>query len=319
MYVGMGDLHREHNDLTTAAELLQRSVDIGEHLGLPQNRHRWHVAKARLLEAEGDLAAAEELYDEAERSYTADFSPDVRPVAAQRARLWVAQGRLEDAFAWARERELTSDDEISYLREFEHVTLARALLGRLAREPAEATLAEATGLLRRLLDAAEAGQRTGTVVELLALEALAHQLDGDTAAALAPLERSLALAEPEGYVRLFLDLGTPMVELLRAAARHGTSAAYVGQLLGAGGAARSGASRRDAYGSPSLSEREQHVLRLLGTELGGPEIARELVLSLNTVRTHTRNIYAKLGVTNRRAAVRRAQELDLLPDRHRRG
>jgi LuxR family maltose regulon positive regulatory protein len=231
----------------------------------------------------------------------------------------VAQGRLGDAFAWARERELTSDDELSYLREFEHVTLARALLGRLAREPAGDTLVEATGLLRRLLDAAEAGQRTGTVLELLALEALAHQLDGDTAAALAPLERSLALAEPEGYVRLFLDLGPPMAELLRAAARHGTSAAYVGRLLRAGGAAKSGASRSDAYGAPSLSERERHVLRLLGTELGGPEIARELVLSLNTVRTHTRNIYAKLGVTNRRAAVRRAQELDLLPDRHRHG
>ena len=125
-----------------------------------------------------------------------------------------------------------------------------------------------------------------------------------------PLERALTLAEPEGYVRVFVDEGAPMTALLEAAASTTcpwrTSAA-------AGRVGEAGDPRPTAQGLVDpLSERELDVLRLLGTDLGGPEIAGELVVSLNTVRTHTKNIYAKLGVNNRRAAVRRAEELGLL-------
>ncbi len=125
------------------------------------------------------------------------------------------------------------------------------------------------------------------------------------------LERALTLAEPEGYVRMFVDEGAPMTALLQAAARPAPSPAYVARLLPRP-ASRSDASRRNAGLVDPLSERELDVLRLLGTDLAGPEIARQLVVSLNTVRTHTKNIYAKLGVNNRRAAVRRGQELDLV-------
>ena len=201
-------------------------------------------------------------------------------------------------------------DDLSYLREFEHITLARVLLARYAAERAEGSLQEATRLLERLLRAAEEGQRTGSVIEILVLQALAHQARGDIPAALAPLQRAMSLAEPEGYVRIFADEGAPMAALLRAAAKQGTTRNYVRRLLAAVTKTEDSTPASQGLIEP-LSERELDVLRLLRTDLDGPDIARELVVSLNTVRTHTKNIYAKLGVNNRRAAVRRARELDL--------
>jgi LuxR family maltose regulon positive regulatory protein len=125
------------------------------------------------------------------------------------------------------------------------------------------------------------------------------------------LTRALKLAEPEGYVRIFADEGPPMAALLRAVEKQGTSRDYVRRLLAAMHA--SDDTTPPGKGQlESLSERELDVLRLLGTDLNGPAIARELFVSLNTVRTHTKSIYAKLGVNSRRAALRRAHELDLL-------
>jgi LuxR family maltose regulon positive regulatory protein len=134
---------------------------------------------------------------------------------------------------------------------------------------------------------------------------------GNVAAALAPLERALTLAEPEGYVRILVDEGPPMEVLLGAAAKRRIAPNHVRRLLTAFGKGPDRTTASRVLIEP-LSERELDVLRLLATDLGGPDIARRLIVSLNTVRTHTRNIYAKLGVNNRRAAVHRAQELDLL-------
>jgi LuxR family transcriptional regulator, maltose regulon positive regulatory protein len=222
--------------------------------------------------------------------------------------VWIAQGRVDDALDWARGRGLSADDDLSYLHEFAHGTLARALLAQAARE--ERPAGDAIRLLDRLLTAAEAGERTGAVVELLVLGALAHQAQGEIAPALAALERAVTLAESEGYVRVFLDEGPAMTALLRALARQGAARGYVRRLLDSG-SADAGARGRQALVEP-LSTRELEILRLLGSDLDGPGIARELVVSLNTVRTHTKNIYAKLGVNSRRAAIRRAAELDLL-------
>ncbi|MCW2762111.1 MAG: ATP-dependent transcriptional regulator, MalT-like, LuxR family [Marmoricola sp.] len=311
MYVGMSALHRERNDLATARELLARCEELGEHNGLPQNRYRWRVAMARLRAAEGDLGQAVVLLDEAERAYVGDFSPNVRPVPAVRARAWIAQGQTEDALGWARDQGLSIEDDLSYLREYEHLTLARALLARHGTDPEERTLDQATALLERLRRAAEAGRRAGSVIEILVLQALARRMHGDIPAALEPLERALALAEPEGYVRTFVDEGPPMAALLEATAERGIAHRYARRLLTAFGGVEDRRPRQQGLVEP-LSQREHDVLRLLRSDLGGPEIARELVVSLNTVRTHTRNIYAKLGVNNRRAAVRRAEELDLI-------
>jgi LuxR family maltose regulon positive regulatory protein len=313
MHVGMSELHRERGDLDAATQHVLRSRALGEHTGLPQNPYRWRVAMARIREVQGDLGGALDLLDEAERLYTGDFSPNVRPVAALKARVWVRQGRVGDALGWARERGLSVTDDLSYLREFEHVTLARALLARFGSDPTDYALPAAMALLQHLLTAAEAGDRMGSVVEILLLQALAYHLRDDVPAALVPLERALTLAEPEGYVRLFVDEGPPMAALLEAAAKRRIAPEYVRHLLTAFGKA--------GHGTPStpanqglvepLSEREHDVLRLLASDLDGPDIARALTVSLSTVRTHTQNIYGKLAVNNRREAVRRAVELGL--------
>ena len=160
MYVGMSEVHRERDDLPAATQQLLRSQELGEHTGLPQNPYRWRVAMARIREAEGDLDGALDLLDEAERLYVGDFFPDVRPVPAVRARVWVTQGELGEALGWARERGLSAADDLSYLREFEHITLARVLLARYADERAEHhSIEDATRLLERLLRAAEEGQQ----------------------------------------------------------------------------------------------------------------------------------------------------------------
>ncbi len=317
MYVGMSEVDRERDDLPAATRHLLTSQELGEHAGLPQNQYRWRVAMARVREAEGDLGGALDLLNEAERLYTGDMFPNVRPVPALKARVWIAQGRLGEALGWAREQGVSVDDDLSYLREFEHITLARVLLARYEGERAEHSLHEAARLLERLLLAADEGGRTGRVIEILVLQALAHQRLGDIPAALACLGRAVTLAEPEGYVRVFVDEGPPMASLLKAAAKQGTARNnYVRRLLAA--VSETGHDRpvEQALIEP-LSERELDVLRLLGTELDGPAIARELMVSLNTMRTHTKNIYAKLAVTNRRAAIRRAAELGLPPARNR--
>jgi len=302
MHVGMSTILTERGDLDAARRHLQRSQDLGEHMGLPQNPHRWRIAMARIKEADGDLDAAVTLLDEAERVYAGDFSPDVRPVPAMRARVWIRQGRLDRAREWAREQGLPADDLV-YLREFEHVTLARLLL-------AESSPDDATRLLEALLRAAEEGGRTGSAIEILVLLALAHQMAGDTETALKSLGRALGAAEPEGYVRIFVDEGPPMTRLLTAAAERGVFPDYARRLIISSTADVGAAPRQDLV--EPLSERELDVLRLLRSELSGPDIARELVVSLNTVRSHTKNIYAKLGVNSRRSAVRRADELGLL-------
>ncbi|MGB3337368.1 MAG: LuxR C-terminal-related transcriptional regulator [Devosia sp.] len=303
MHAGLSEFHRERNEPEAARQHLSKSQELGERAGLPQHPYRWRVAMAHLLQDEADLDGAVALLDEAERLYVSDFFPHVRPVAAMRARVWIAQGRLDDAARWQREAGLDGSDTLSYLREFEHITLARLLMAQHS--------GDAAPFLDRLLEQATQGARTGSVIEISVLQALAHRGTTDIAAALVPLERALTLAEPEGYVRIFLEGGERMAALLRAALKRGVTTAYTRRLLEALGPAERRMPAHPDLIEP-LSDRELDVLRLLRSELGGPEIARELMISLNTMRTHTRNIFEKLGVNNRRSAVHRAQELNLL-------
>ena len=320
MYVGMSDLHREHNDLKTATQHLLTSQALGELAGLPQNPYRWCAAMARIREAQGDLDGALDLLDQAERLYDGNFSPNVRPVATRKTRVWVAQGRLGEALGWAREQGLSVENELSYLHEFDHITLARVLLARYQSDRADRSILEAMGLLERLLKAAEEGGRKGSAIEILVLQALAYHAQGDLPAALKPLQQALTLAEPEGYVRMFVDEGPPMAQLLLEASARGIMPDYTGKLLAAFEAEQPRSAGESPLPTPPasqpliepLSQRELEVLRLFKTELSGPEIARELVIALSTVRTHTKSIYSKLNVNNRRAAVKRAAELDLI-------
>ncbi|MFI5694534.1 LuxR C-terminal-related transcriptional regulator [Kribbella sp. NPDC051586] len=285
MYVGLSRIAWERNDLDAATDYLRRAEELGTASDLPQNPYRWRLAMARIREAQGDLDGALDLLDAAIKVYVGDFSPDVRPLTAVRARLLIRQGDLSAAQEWAD----NVPDELSYLHEYEHVTVARLMM---------AQRKDAVPLLERLRAAAE--NRTGSLIEILVLQALAGR---DQAA----LERALTLAEPEGYARVFIAEGEPMLTMLQ---RHRPASAYLRRLLDA---ARQPA--RVSAPQPlldPLSDRELDVLRLLTSELDGPSIARELVVSLNTVRTHTKHIYTKLGVNSRRAAIRRAHQLGLL-------
>ena len=302
MHVGLSELHLERNELEEAAEHLRASLELGEHLALRQHAYRWRVVEARLRAAHGDHTGALDLLREAEERYDTDYSPKARPVTATTARVRLAAGDLAGAEQWAADSGLTADDDPVYLREYEHLTLVRVLL-------ASGRAAEATRLLQRLLAAAEAGHREGGSIEALLLLALAHDAGGDTGQALAVLADALTRAEPEGFVRVVLEAGPGMTALLKAAVRRGRAAEQAVALLAAGGASPSAAARHVL--ADELSSRELDVLRLLRSDLSGPEIAAELVVSLNTVRTHTKNIFMKLGANSRRAAVRRADELGL--------
>jgi len=310
MHVGMSERFLERDDLDAAVRHLMISKEMGEHLGSRQNPYRWCVAMARTRVAEGDEAGALALLDDAERLYVADFYPRVRPVAALRARVWIDAGRLGDARDWARGEGLSDQDEPDYVRAFEHVTLARLLLAESKRDRTGESLTSALALLDRLLDAAVEGGRMGGAIEVLVLETLAHRMRGDVEAALMALGRALALAEPEGYIRVFLEAGPPIAALLGSLHDRGISSSYVRELLAAFGRGVDGPPVDQDLVEP-LSDRELQVLRLLATDLDGPGIARELGVSLSTIRSHTKAIYAKLGVTSRRAAVSRGDELGL--------
>ena len=317
MVVGMSALHREHNDLETATQLLLTSQALGELAGLQQNPYRWRAAMARIREAQGDLDGALDLLDEAERLYDGAFSPNVRPVAARRARVWAAQGRLGDALGWARERGLSVEDDLSYLHEFDHITLARVLLARYQADHADGSMSAVVGLLERLLKAAEEGGRRGSAIEILVVQAVAYHAQGDLAAALLPLWHALALAEPEGYVRIFLDEGPSMRHLLREASTRGIMPDYTGKLLAA-----FGVGERKSEGKPGLppvqplieplSPRELEVLRLIAQGLSNREIGERLFLALSTVKGHNRIIFDKLQVRSRTEALARARDLGLL-------
>jgi LuxR family maltose regulon positive regulatory protein len=316
MHTALAELLSERGDIEGAREQLRAGEALGEHAGLPQNPHRRRMAAAVLQQAVGAADAARALLDEAESLYTPDFFPEVRPIATLRARLLLVSGRVAEARESLGVRRVAVTDELSYPREYDHVTLARLLL---AEASGAAALAAVQQFVDRLLDAADAGGRGGVVIELLVMRALTAQRAGRTDEALEALVRAVALAEPEGYVRVFAEQGEPMARLIDALAKRAGATRYLRRLQSAAGAAASaprgavgsGGARPDALLDP-LSMREGEVLRLLATELSGPENARHLVVSLNTVRTHTKNIYAKLGVTSRREAVRRAGELGLL-------
>jgi LuxR family maltose regulon positive regulatory protein len=312
LYRGMSELACERDNLEAAAQYLSTAQKLGAQAASPGWPHRRCVAEARLKQAQGDLVGAVDLLDEAERLYIRSPLPDVRPIAAFRVQIWLAQGRLTEALGWAREQGLSTNDAVSYWREFEHLTLARVHLALYRNDPADGSIRETLGLLDRLLEAAKAGDRIESVIVIRVLQALAHQAQNDISHALEFLEQALTLARPEGYVRLFVDEGPSMLALLRDAARRGIASDYISQLLAAFDQAGHSMPAAQSLIEP-LSERELEVLRLLGTELSGPEIARELMVSLSTLRTHTQNIYTKLGVNNRRAAIRRAdEELHLL-------
>lgn len=308
LHVGLAELDLERNDLAGAETHLESARLLAERTSITENRHRWFVAAARLRAVSGDLAEALRLVQRAAELYRPGFYPDLRPIPAVRARLALLCGDLEPAVAWARDTGIRSDEPLSYLREYEHLTLARLLL-------AEGQTPEALGLLERLETAATTATRDGSVLEARVIRALAQHVAGDVRGALTTLGQAWEEApEPETSVRLHLDEGAPALALLRDAAGHGDAEhrGLARRLLARSGVGAVAASTGPTPLPDPLSPRELEVLRMLDSELTGPEIARQLFVSLNTLRTHTRRIFTKLDVGNRTAAIRRAREHGLL-------
>jgi LuxR family maltose regulon positive regulatory protein len=314
LHVGLADVLREHGDLARAENHLRIAEDLGDAASLPENRHRRYLARAGLLRAYGDLDGAVRMLDEAEALHRPGFFPDVQPVAAARTRVRIAQGRLADARHWAREHRLGIEMNPSYLREFEALTLARLLVAEQRSARDGGALDGVVRLLDRVVQAAGSTGRGGSTVDAYVVRALARDAVGDLDRALYDLGRALALGVPAGYRRLFLDEGEPMTQLLRslAARPEATGREQAAVLLHAADAAAMPAREPRESTDEALSDRELEVLRLLATDLSGPEIARRMFVSVNTLRTHTKHIFTKLDVNTRRAAVRRAAERGLV-------
>jgi LuxR family maltose regulon positive regulatory protein len=306
-HLGLSQIYHQRGNDNLASKHLKQAGELGQLTTLVDWQYRWYTVQAVMKEDVGDFEAALSLLDKARRVYIRSAVPDLRPIEALKARIYLKQGRANKTREWATECRLSLADEVSYLREFEHLALARLeIVNPLAND-----------LLLRLLQAAETQNRRGSVLEILLVQVLAHEAQGNHPQALSALKRAITLAEPEGYVSIFVDEGEPMRMLVKKLLDNHdhTASSYMNKLLVA-------FIQRQAPPKPTiiyqkaamselLSERELEVLKLLRSELSGPEIAGQLFISLNTLRTHTKNIFSKLRVNNRRGAVCRAEELDL--------
>lgn len=303
-YAGLGNLLYEWNDLGAARGHVERGLDLARLWGNADSITAGHVALARLRQAQGERDAARGLLEETARvaQGTALTPLTVALLSAQRIRSLLVVGDVESAARASRERGLSVDEEIGFLRESEYIAFARVLV-------AEGRRPDALKLLARLLISAAGAGRRSRVIELYVLQALALQAEGEFAMALASIGMALSIAEPEGYTRVFLDEGAPMVDLLRRAGSRGIVPKYVARLL---------SFETDVVSTTSqpliepLSEREIEVLGLIASGLSNQDIAEKLVLSVGTVKAHTSSIYRKLDVASRTEAVARARDLKLI-------
>lgn len=321
LYVGRGDLQREWNNLEAAAYDLQEGIARCQQMGNRAILLVGYVALARVRQAQGDGEDAQALIQTIEQSLSTHRLPphNAAPLAAWHARLSLQQGDLAVARQWAQARQLHVDDTLDPPREIEYLTWARVLL-------AQHRPAEALPVLRRLLGPAERQGRMGSVLEILVLQALAQQACGDRAGAMERLGRALSLAEPESYVRLFVDEGSPMTHLLvqmrarRPGEQHG-SPRYRDHLLALLDSALDEGTTLSATAVPGpgmhpigepLREREMEVLRLIVAGCSNREIADHLMIAVSTVKWYVNAIYGKLQVESRTKAIARARELNIV-------
>ena len=324
LYRGLGELYIEWNHLDTTSQYLLIGQKVGEQIATTNWPHRLCVSQACLKEAQGDLDGALVLLDEAERVHVRGSLPDVRSVAALKTRVWLKQGRLAEAQGWVRDKGLAVDDDMRFMHEFEHITLARVFIATGKSAKGTGALVDASLLLGNLLQAAETGSRVGSMIQILLLQALVLQAQNKLPQAFASLERALALAEPEGYVRIFVDEGEAMRSLFvdfrswigkQSGDRTHPLRAYVNKILAAFASSQTAlvSTTKNAQSEliEPLSQRELEVLQLICQGLSNQEICQRLFLALDTVKGHNRRIFEKLDVHRRTEAIARARELNL--------
>jgi LuxR family maltose regulon positive regulatory protein len=327
-YFGLADILREWNEMSLAEHLLDQGMELvnGGFTVDAEVATLGYMTLARLQMARAEYMQASTTLDTFTHLAAArSFAPYLLARGlAVRVQVELAQGNLEAATSWVERSGISAeDDHLGYLREREYLTLARVRIAQgcfyasdRTAELANRLLQEALHLLRRLLADAEAKARGSSVLELLLLQTLVFAAQGERNAAFSTLERGLSLAEPEGYVRLFVDEGAPMLVLLRQAWARGIRPQYVATLLAATDSPGKGAAARPS--SPPtqlldpLTEREREVLQLLAEGASNREIAQRLILSTGTVKKYVYNICGKLGVQSRMQALVRARALHLL-------
>ena len=317
-HLGLALLYHEMRDDESAAQHFQKSLELGQRSVLRDWSYRKHLAQARLKEFDGDLDSALDSLDDAKRFYVRSLIPNTHPIEAIKAKIYLKQGRLSKAQEWVREHGFSEDDDLGYLREFEHITLARVLVAEYQVNRTEHIIQDALSLLKRLLKAAEDLNRMGSILEIQIVTALAYHALGNTSQAFSSLEHALILAGPEGFVRIFVGEGEPMRSLLsdfRRSLEKKTRGKpyelmeYVNKLLSA--FAQPKEKQQSKLVEP-LSKRELEILQLIAQGLSNSEISKRLFLALNTVKGHNRIIFDKLQAQNRTDAVARARELGLL-------
>jgi LuxR family maltose regulon positive regulatory protein len=312
-FVGMGEVAYERNELEAAVRQVTEGIERCRQLTYTQPLAAGLAALAWIRQARGDAAGAREAMNEAARVAPGPAVASLlNPVPAQRARLLLTQGEVTAAARWMEERGVGPDDEPSYPREPEYLVLARVLLAQDRPGPA-------LTLLGRLHVAATAQGRTGSVIEIQTLRALALAAAGDENAAVDTLAQALMLACPQGYVRMLADEGPPMSALLGrlVAAQKADHAVARGVPFGCL------VRLLRAFGEPpaavvpvlveQLTARELEILALMGAGTPNPRIAEQLVVTLDTVKKHVSHVLGKLGAANRTEAVTRARQLGLIP------
>lgn len=317
---GLGNVLREWNELDEAENLLWEGMQtIAETAIIDVNTIiLGYGALALLLQARGNHDAAMETIDTLvhlthQRQYAQSVT---RTSLAIQAQVALAGGNLEAALAWMEASGLSCTDEVSYPCEREYLTLARVCIALGRERPAALDLADVPLLLERLLKDAEARGRISSVIEILILRAMLLQAQHHLPEALNTLQRALLLAMPENYTRIFVDEGAPMATLLRHVRTHGLLSSYVTRLLAAFLPAKESitllADPAPAEQMTPLTEREYDVLRLLEAGASNNEIARQLVVSVNTVKKHVFNLCGKLGAQSRTQAIAKAREMKLV-------
>jgi LuxR family maltose regulon positive regulatory protein len=324
-FIRMSTILREWNDLDAAERCARDGLAWCTQWGQADGLLEGHIHLSRVLQARGDWDGAHSAIQEA-TLVARHVSPWFESyTAARQARLWLIQGNMQAATRWAQTNDLRPDDGVSFQYAFDYLVLARLLIIQ-GRGQDGGAIDTALDLIMALLNLAETAGANSYVIEALILQALAFQAQGNDERALSPLERALGLAEPEGFVRIFVEEGAPMGRLLRMAIAQGIALNHAGRLLKVLESETKEPQARGPTGSSSLpspddpfsylaeplTERECQVLRLISAGLSNQEIAQELYVSINTIKTHTRNAYSKLNVRNRTQAVNRAKELGIL-------
>jgi LuxR family maltose regulon positive regulatory protein len=304
-YVGMAEVFYHRNQLDQALRHATAAVPLGQQLVSTQTAATGLATLAWAHQALGDPSAAREAIEEAYRLIpAAQVAALHNPVPAERARLALAQGDLQAALDWVTTRKLSDVDDLCYAHERDYQVFARILLAQNAPD-------RALRLLERLDALAQEQARLESVIEARSLMAVALAALGERAQAQATLGEALALAHPEGYIRIFADEGAPMAALLRQIT--GELRSFAVQVLAAieRTATRLSQEPISALVEP-LTERELDVLRALAAGQSNRAIAQQLYLSVATVKVHLKHIYGKLAVNSRTEALALVRELNLL-------